>query len=251
MSDFVGEREILEAAEKGGGQRSASIELKAGAMLTRSEFERRYWAHPNLKKAELVDGIVRMPSPVRYVQHARPHSVLLGRLMAYAESTPGVGMVSNASVRLDSRTEVQPDALLRIETAELGQSVIDSDGYIAGAPELVAEVSASSARFDLHEKLEAYLRNGVREYIVWQTLARRIDWFERDEGAFRPLPANSAGVVCSRVFPGLRLAPGAMIAEDEARAVAAAQAGQGSAAHLDFVGRLGGRPVAPAESPTS
>ena len=251
MSDFMGESKIPEAAEKGGGQRSASIELKAGAMLTRSEFERRYWAHPNLKKAELVDGIVRMPSPVRYVQHARPHSVLLSHLMAYANDTPGVGMVSNASVRLDSRTEVQPDALLRIESAQLGQSVIDSDGYITGAPELVAEVSAASARFDLHEKLEAYLRNGVHEYIVWQTLARRIDWFERVEGAFRPLPATSAGVVCSRVFPGLRLAPGAMIAEDEARALATVQAGLGSAAHLNFVARLGGRPVAPAKSPTS
>ena len=238
MSDFVGEPKVAAVVEKGGRKPLDSTELRAGARLTRSEFERRYCAHPNLKKAELVDGIVRMPSPVRYIQHAKPHTALLQHLMAYAQRTPGVGAVSNASVRLDSRTEVQPDALLRIESAELGQSVVDAEGYVQGAPELVAEVSASSARFDLHEKLDAYLRNGVREYIVWQTLARRVDWFESVEGAFRPLPANSAGVVCSRVFLGLRLAPGAMIAEDEARALAASRAGLGSAAHCEFLARL-------------
>ena len=143
MSDIVDDRKVVEVAEKGGGMPSTSTELKAGAKLTRPEFERRYSAHPNLKKAELVDGIVRMPSPVRYVQHARPHTALLELLILYAGRTPGVGAVSNASVRLDSRTEVQPDALLRIESAELGQSVVDADGYITGAPELVAEVSAS------------------------------------------------------------------------------------------------------------
>ncbi len=243
MSDVVDDRKVAEVAEKGGGMPSTSTELKAGAKLTRPEFERRYCAHPNLKKAELVDGIVRMPSPVRYVQHARPHTALLEVLILYAGRTPGVGAVSNASVRLDSRTEVQPDALLRIESAELGQSVVDADGYITGAPELVAEVSASSARFDLREKFDAYLRNGVREYLVWQTLARRIDWFERVEGTFRPLPTTTDGVVSSRVFPGLRLAPEAMVAEDDARALAAAQAGLGSTAHLEFIARLRGAPM--------
>ena len=62
MSDVVDDRKVAEVAEKGGGMPSTSTELKAGAKLTRPEFERRYSAHPNLKKAELVDGIVRMPS---------------------------------------------------------------------------------------------------------------------------------------------------------------------------------------------
>ena len=239
MSDFMDDRKVSEVEEDGSADSPASTELKAGAKLTRSEFERRYWAHPELKKVELVDGIVRMPSPVRYIQHARPHTDMIELLVAYTERTPGVGAVFNASVRLDSRTEVQPDAVLRIEPVELGQSVVDEDGYVKGAPELVAEISASSARFDLGRKLDAYLRNGVREYIVWQTLARRIDWFEQVEGSFRPLPATT-GVVSSRVFPGLRLALSAMIAGNTARALAVTRAGMDSDEHREFVAKLSG-----------
>ncbi len=39
--------------------------LKAGDRLTRDEFERRYDAMPNLRKAELIEGVVHVPSPVR------------------------------------------------------------------------------------------------------------------------------------------------------------------------------------------
>ena len=40
--------------------------LEAGDRVTRSEFERRYAACPHLKKAELIEGVVYLPSPVRY-----------------------------------------------------------------------------------------------------------------------------------------------------------------------------------------
>jgi hypothetical protein len=39
--------------------------LENGDHLTRDEFERRYEAMPELKKAELIEGEVHMPSPVR------------------------------------------------------------------------------------------------------------------------------------------------------------------------------------------
>ena len=251
MSEFMDRHNDAALAEKRGVKPSASTELTEGARLTRSEFERRYSAHPNLKKAELVDGIVRMPSAVRYVQHARQHAALFRVLMAYADRTPGVGVTANATVRLDATTEVQPDVMLRIESAERGQSVVDVDGYVTGAPELVAEISASSARFDMREKFQAYQRNGVREYIVWQTLVPRIDWFEQVDGTFRPLSATKGGVIQSRVFPGLRLAPDALIADDEAGALAATHAGLGTAAHREFLAKLtGSRPgqVSPPQS---
>lgn len=47
--------------------------LQAGDFLTRAEFERRYHNHPELKKAELIEGIVYMPSPVNAAYHGDPH----------------------------------------------------------------------------------------------------------------------------------------------------------------------------------
>ncbi|MEB3343019.1 Uma2 family endonuclease [Okeania sp.] len=42
------------------------------------------------------------------------------------------------------------------------------DGYVEGAPELIVEISASSASIDLHDKLKAYRSNQVQEYLVWR-----------------------------------------------------------------------------------
>jgi hypothetical protein len=40
--------------------------LDNGDRLTRDEFERRYAAMPNLKKAELIEGVVYVPAALRY-----------------------------------------------------------------------------------------------------------------------------------------------------------------------------------------
>jgi uncharacterized protein YktB (UPF0637 family) len=45
--------------------------LEAGDRLSRDEFERRYERLPCLKKAELIEGIVYMPSPVRVKKVSR------------------------------------------------------------------------------------------------------------------------------------------------------------------------------------
>ena len=47
--------------------------LESGDRLTRAEFLRRYDAMPDLKKAELIEGVVYVPSPVRQKYHGRPH----------------------------------------------------------------------------------------------------------------------------------------------------------------------------------
>src|SRR5712692_11080746 len=91
--------------------------LENGDRLTREEFERRYDAMPHLKKAELIEGVVHMPSPVRLNHHAGPHADLIGWLFTYRVSTPGVRVAGNATIRLDLDNEPQPDALMIIDPA--------------------------------------------------------------------------------------------------------------------------------------
>jgi Uma2 family endonuclease len=128
---------------------------------------------PHLKKAELIEGVVYVPSPVRHEGHGRQRSALNCWLGVYGASTPGVEVGDNATVRLDLDNEPQPDLLLRIVSG--GQSRVASDGFIEGPPELVAEVAPSGAAYDLHQKLTVYRRHGVREYIVWRVLENAID----------------------------------------------------------------------------
>ena len=179
------------------------LPLENGDRLTRPEFERRYQAMTHIKKAELIEGVVYMGSPVRVASHGTPHAHIITWLGVYCSATPGVDLADNATVRLDSDNEPQPDALLRQE--EGGQSSISEDDYIEGAPELIVEIAASSAAYDLGDKLNAYRRNGVQEYIVWQVHDRRIDWFRWKEGAYVPLEPDTKGILKSEVFPGLWL----------------------------------------------
>ena len=212
--------------------------LENGDRLTRCEFERRYALRPDLKKAQLIEGIVYMPSPVRFATHGEPHAAILGVLLHYRAFTPGVSVGDNATVRLDLDNEPQPDVLLRIEPEAGGRSRLGDDDYVEGPPELIVEIAASSASIDLHDKLRAYRRNGVQEYIVWRTQERRIDWFELADGDYRLLPADDAGVVRSRVFPGLWLACRALLNGDLATALGELQKGIDSTEHRRFAARL-------------
>src|SRR6266446_10428945 len=197
--------------------------LENGDKLTRAEFERRYEAMPHLKKAELIEGVVYVPSPVRYRHHGAPHALLIGWLVQYAAGTPGVEVSDNSTVRLDLDNEPQPDALLLIDPACGGQTHFSSDDYIEGSPELVAEVASSSVSYDLHAKLHVYRRNGVREYIVWRVLEQTIDWFVLRAGQYERLPMEANGLLRSEVFPGLWLDPAALVQGDLATVLASVQ----------------------------
>ena len=151
-------------------------ELCTGDRLTRPEFERRYSAMPNLKKAELIEGVVYIPSFVSHKEHGTSLFDIVGLLGRYRFATPGVLGSDNGTVRLDWENEPQPDAFLRIAPECGGHSRVD-DEYIAGPPELIAEISVSSVSYDLHDKLRAYQRNGVCEYLVWRVWDSAIDWF--------------------------------------------------------------------------
>ena len=216
----------------------ATTTLENGDRLTRCEFERRYALRPDLKKAQLIEGIVYMPSPVRFTTHGEPHAAILGVLLHYSAFTPGVSVGDNATVRLDLDNEPQPDVLLRIEPEAGGRSRLSDDDYVEGPPELIVEIAASSASIDLHDKLRAYRRNGVQEYLVWRTQEHRIDWFELADGDYRPLPADDSGVVRSHVFPGLRLTVPALLKGDLAAALRELQVGIDTDEHRRFATRL-------------
>jgi Uma2 family endonuclease len=211
--------------------------LESGDRLTRYEFERRYEAMPHVKKAELVEGVVYMPSAVRN-SHSEAHGDVILWLGTYRVATPGVHLGDNATVRLDVDNEVQPDALLRLDHALGGQSHISADDYVEGAPELIAEIAASSASYDLYDKLHVYRRNGVQEYVVWQVYDKRVDWFRLSEGQYVSLTPDAAGVVHSQVFPGLCLAVTALLDGDLTRVLAELQKGLETAEHAAFVERL-------------
>ncbi len=207
--------------------------LENGDRLTRQEFEHRY-AASNIHKAELIEGVVYVASPVRAKLHSNPHAIIMAWLGIYWAATPGVDFYDNPTVRLDADNEPQPDALLRLEPEVGGSSWISEDDYIEGAPELIVEVAASSAAYDLNDKLNAYRRNGVQEYIVWQTYENRLDWFALREGRYVPLVPDERGIIRSQVFPGLWLSVDALRQGHRSELFAVLQDGLQTAEHQAF-----------------
>lgn len=212
--------------------------LNAGDRLSRAEFERRYQAHPEINKAELIEGVVHMPTPVHFAQHSQPHVDIVTWLGLYRSATPGVVGGDNATVRLDYENVVQPDVLLRLEPALGGRSYVTEDDYLAGPPELVVGIAASSASYDLHDKRRVYARNGVQEYLVAQAYEQRVDWFVLREGVYESLLPDDNGVLRSEVFPGLWLPVDALWAGDLALMLAVLQQGLASPEHAAYLASL-------------
>ena len=215
--------------------------LQSGDRLTRPEFERRYAASPHIKKAELIEGIVYVASPLRHEQHGKPHSRIMTWLGVYQAMTPGVDLSDAPTVRLDLDNEPQPDAVLFIEANAGGQTCISRDGYIEGSPELIVEIAASSAAIDTGSKKQVYRRNGVREYVIWQSYENQLEWFWLTDEEYQFLPPDSDGIIRSRVFPGLWLVVEALLSHQMARVLEVVQAGLQSPEHGAFVERLGER----------
>ena len=123
-----------------------------------------------------------MASPVSS-DHCDPHFDLIGWLAMYRFATPGVVGADNGTVRLDLDNMPQPDVHLRLRPEFGGRARVGDDRLITGSPELVAEIAASSASYDLNVKLNAYRRNGIQEYVVWRTFDAAIDWLRCEAAA--------------------------------------------------------------------
>jgi Uma2 family endonuclease len=212
--------------------------LENGDRLTRAEFERRYQAMPEHTQAELIEGVVYMSSPVRHKKHGKPHRRLVALLSTYSDLTPGTDCSDNATVLLDFENEPQPDISLFIEAEAGGNTRLTSDDYIAGAPELAVEIAASTASIDLNAKLEAYQRNGVKEYLVWRVADGAFDWFELVQERFVPVAPDRRGIIRSRVFPGLWLNVKALLKGEMKKVQAVLQQGLAAPEHAAFVKQL-------------
>ena len=213
--------------------------LESGDHLTRAEFERRYSLRPDIKKAELIEGVVYvMSSAVRYRRHGSPHYHLVTWLGTYTAATPGLEGADDTSVRLDEDNEPQPDILLRIPSERGGKSRVSEDDYLEAAPDFVVEIAASSASYDLHSKKDVYRRSGVREYLVFLTEQPEVRWFALREGRYVQLEADPGGTIRSQIFPGLWLNNTALLAGDLAGVLQLLQQGIASPEHAAFVERL-------------
>lgn len=214
-------------------------QLRDGDRLTSDEFMRRWEAMPDLKHAELIDGIVYMASPLSYSQ-GRFQSVLSWWLGNYEASTPGCEGCSEATWLMGKKDVPQPDIAFRIVPESGGQSRIEGE-YAAGAPELIVEVAVSSRTRDLGVKLKLYERMGVREYLIAVVGKKNVIWNELTPSGYRALEPGGDGILRSRCLPGLWLDPAALWRLDKARLHAVLQQGLASPEHAAFVARLAGQ----------
>lgn len=210
--------------------------LNPGDHLSRAEFERRWDAHPEIKIAELVEGVVFYSRYVPFEKHGCPHADAVGWLGVYTAYTPGINACSSGTVRLDFENEFTPDGCLYLERG--GKSRVSQDDVIEGAPELVVEIATSSAAYDLHTKKRVYQRSGVQEYLAFQMHEKGEDWFVLREGVYATLTPDETGILKSEVFPGLWLNTKAFWSGDLAAMLATLQEGVASPEHAAFVERM-------------
>ncbi|MGC1274321.1 MAG: Uma2 family endonuclease [Planctomycetaceae bacterium] len=210
-------------------------ELYDGARMDRKTFHRLYERTPADFKAELIGGVVHMAAAMR-VPHAEHAGLLRTWLTIYRFATPGVREAGEATVLLGDGSEPQPDGLLWIEG---GKADVDGRGYLAGAPEFVAEVADATTAIDLGSKRSDYERHGVLEYLVLELRKRRAVWFVRDErGGYVETAADLEGLLKSHVFPGMWLDVKAFFRLDGNRVLDVLHRGLESPEHAAFVESL-------------
>ena len=163
---------------------------------------------PELKRAELIDGIVFVPSPVSDL-HSELSHMMNGWLWLYRDLTPGCKGGADGTWRMGEDDIPQPDVSLRI-LPECGGTSRDDGKYPVGAPELIVEISGSSSSRDLGIKLDLYRRAGVRECLTVLLKPRQVIWRQLVRSRYREIAAGDDGLLRSHVYPGLWLDPKAL-----------------------------------------
>jgi len=162
----------------------STLPLLPGERLEQATFHERYEQTPPDTMSELIGGVVYLPAP-EGLDHGDVHFRAAGWLGLYMAATPGVRGTIHSTTILDVLSEVQPDASLRI-LPEYGGQTRTQGRYLAGAPELVVEISRSSRDIDLGAKREDYERAGVLEYVVVALDPDEVFWFVRRDNRFAP-----------------------------------------------------------------
>jgi Uma2 family endonuclease len=211
--------------------------LADGEPLDQPTFHARYEAMPPETRAELIDGVVRMPSPMRN-DHGDTTSDVSGWVFHYKRFTKGIKGGDNTTTILGQFTEPQPDCILYIPESLGGLSRINAAGYLVGPPELVVEVARSSRQYDLGDKKKDYQRAGVPEYVVVTLAPNQIYWFLLRRGRYVKNPPGADGIIRSTIFPGLWLDPKALFAGDLDGLIAALEQGLATPEHAAFAGRM-------------
>lgn len=214
--------------------------LEAGDHLDQATFHARYEAMPSDFCAELIGGVVFVPSPLRS-EHGESHALVMGWLTNYWGATPGTRVRDNATAILGDLSEPQPDAALVIDPENGGQTSISEDGYATGPPELIVEVASSSESIDLHRKRRDYEQTGVSEYVVVVLRQRVVRWFVLQDRTYREVEADARGMFKSTVFPGLWLNATALLRLDVRQVMATLQQGLETLEHVAFVRQLAER----------
>jgi Uma2 family endonuclease len=206
--------------------------LITGIRLSREEFLRRWESLPELKKAELIEGIVFVPSPVGR-RHSFFDTKLSAWLFLYAAHTPWTEAGSDATCDLIGSMP-QPDSFLLI----LGGNETHEKKFVDVAPELVVEICDTSTDYDYGPKLDLYRRAGVKEYITVDTMHGWLVWRILIDGDYKHLAAGDEGVLRSPTFPGLWLNPEHVWLADSIPMIELLQQGIASPEHSAFVQSL-------------
>lgn len=210
--------------------------LRSGMHLSSEEFLRRWYAMPDVKFAELINGVVQMPSPLSF-DHGDHDNLLAGWIAMYALCTPGLRGSNNVTCVFDKNNVPQPDLSLRILPAYGGQTGVDGR-LLTGAPELAIEVAVTSLAADMGVKLKLYQTAGVQEYIVAEVESQELHWHRLHKKKYQPIKPEADGILRSKVFPGLWLDAVAFYQYDQARFQEVLQAGLQSPEHAAFVEKL-------------
>ncbi len=187
-------------------------------------------------RAELINGVVFMPGPVGPA-HGIAHVPVIVWLDYYAENSPGAEALDSTTAILGWKSEMQPDAMLRI-LPECGGHTRDVKGFIQGPPELIVEVAEATRYIDLGPKLTDYERAGVLEYVVYALDPYEVVWFDQRQGVLERRPVPGDGIYRSAVFPGLWLDPLALVDNDGRRLRAVLDRGCATPEHAAFVAQL-------------
>src|SRR5262249_37675735 len=213
---------------------------RAGGHLDQATFPARYEALPPGFRAELIGGVVFVPSPLRK-EHGVSYALVMGWMIHYSIATPGTQVWDNTTAILGDDSEPQPDAALVIEPESGGQTSVSEDGYATGPPELIVEEASSIDAIGRHAKARIYEQARVLEYVVVVLRQHVVRWFILQDGTYRDMEADTSGMFKSSVFPGLWLDAPALLRRDGRQLMATLQHGIETPEHAAFIQQLQAR----------